>query len=141
VRALAHPQFVAGTVDTGVIGRDGAEMAEAVPPSPAALARAAARLIAPSLAPGLRLNAAPARTGHFLLDGAPIAVALDGSHAPPERATLVCEGGQAWRLEPWHHQASDAASAGDGAILAPMPGRVIAVDVAQGQAVTKGKSS
>jgi 3-methylcrotonyl-CoA carboxylase alpha subunit len=85
VRALAHPQFVAGTVDTGVIGRDGAEMAEAVPPSPAALARAAARLIAPSLAPGLRLNAAPARTGHFLLDGAPIAVALDGSHATHTR--------------------------------------------------------
>jgi 3-methylcrotonyl-CoA carboxylase alpha subunit len=141
VRALAHPQFVAGTVDTGVIGRDGAAMAEALPPSPAALARAAARLIAPSLAPGLRLNAAPARTGHFLLDGAPIAIALDGSHAThtPQRATLVCEGGQAWRLEPWHHQASDAASAGDGAILAPMPGRVIAVDVAQGQAVTKGQ--
>ncbi|GHC89929.1 acetyl-CoA carboxylase biotin carboxylase subunit [Novosphingobium pokkalii] len=142
VRALAHPQFVAGTVDTGVIGRDGAAMAEALPPSPAALARAAARLIAPSLAPGLRLNAAPARTGHFLLDGAPIAIALDGTHAAtatPERATLVCESGQAWRLEPWHHQASDAASAGDGAILAPMPGRVIAVDVAQGQAVTKGQ--
>jgi 3-methylcrotonyl-CoA carboxylase alpha subunit len=70
-----------------------------------------------------------------------IAIALDSNHAThtPERATLVCEGGQAWRLEPWHHQASDAASAGDGAILAPMPGRVIAVDVAQGQAVTKGQ--
>lgn len=30
-------------------------------------------------------------------------------------------------------------AAGDGAILAPMPGRVIAVDVAAGDAVTKGQ--
>ena len=32
-----------------------------------------------------------------------------------------------------------AASAADGAILAPMPGKVIAVDVAAGEAVTKGQ--
>ncbi|MGC1467946.1 MAG: biotin/lipoyl-containing protein, partial [Sphingorhabdus sp.] len=29
--------------------------------------------------------------------------------------------------------------AGDGTILSPMPGRIIAVDVATGQAVTKGQ--
>ncbi|NMN05250.1 MULTISPECIES: acetyl/propionyl/methylcrotonyl-CoA carboxylase subunit alpha [unclassified Novosphingobium] len=138
-RALAHPQFVAGTVDTGVIGRDGAKMAQAVAPSPAALARAAARLVAPSLAPGLRLNSPPRRTARFLLDGAAIDVALDRPASGPARSTLVCEGGQAWLLEPWHHKASDAASAGDGAILAPMPGRVIAVSVAQGEVVAKGQ--
>ena len=32
-----------------------------------------------------------------------------------------------------------AGAAGDGAILSPMPGRVIAVDVAAGDAVTKGQ--
>ena len=34
---------------------------------------------------------------------------------------------------------SGAGSATDGTILSPMPGRIIAVDVAQGQAVTKGQ--
>jgi 3-methylcrotonyl-CoA carboxylase alpha subunit len=138
-RALAHPQFVAGTTDTGVIGRDGAAMAEAVPPSPAALSQAAARLVAPSLAPGLRLNAAPARTAHFLLDGAAVEVMLDGPATGPAPSTLMCEGGQVWRLEPWHHKASGAASAGDGAILAPMPGRVLAVMVTPGETVAKGQ--
>ncbi len=35
--------------------------------------------------------------------------------------------------------ASSAVSAGDGAILAPMPGKVIAVDVVDGDAVTAGQ--
>jgi len=34
---------------------------------------------------------------------------------------------------------TNASSASDGAILAPMPGRVIAVDVTEGQSVTKGQ--
>ncbi|MDR6511220.1 3-methylcrotonyl-CoA carboxylase alpha subunit [Novosphingobium capsulatum] len=138
-RLLHHPQFVAGAVDTGLIGRDGAALAEPLAPSAAALAKAAARLVAPSLAPGLRLNAAPVRTGHFLLDGAPIEIAFAGAATAPAPFTLVCEHGQVWRLEPWHHKPTDGATAGDGAILAPMPGRVIAVSVAQGDTVTKGQ--
>ncbi|MET3471282.1 3-methylcrotonyl-CoA carboxylase alpha subunit [Novosphingobium sp. 1529] len=138
-RLLHHPQFVAGNVDTGLIGRDGAALAEPLAPSAAALAKAAARLVAPSLAPGLRLNASPVRTGHFLLDGAPIEIAFAGAATNPAPSTLVCEHGQVWRLEPWHHKPTDGATAGDGAILAPMPGRVIAVSVAQGETVTKGQ--
>ncbi|KPF54682.1 methylcrotonoyl-CoA carboxylase [Novosphingobium sp. AAP1] len=138
-RLLHHPQFVVGDVDTGLIGRDGAALAEPLAPSAAALAKAAARLAAPSLAPGLRLNAAPVRSGHFLLDGAPIEIAFAGAATNPAPFTLVCEHGQVWRLEPWHHKPTDGATAGDGAILAPMPGRVIAVSVAQGETVTKGQ--
>lgn len=138
-RLLHHPQFVAGAVDTGLIGRDGAALAEPLAPSAAVLAKAAAQLVAPSLAQGLRLNAAPVRTGHFLLDGAPIEIAFAGAATAPAPFTLVCEHGQVWRLEPWHHKPTDGATAGDGAILAPMPGRVIAVSVAQGETVTKGQ--
>ncbi len=138
-RLLHHPQFVAGDVDTGLIGRDGAALAEPLAPSAAVLAKAAARLVVPSLAPGLRLNAAPVRTGHFLLDGAPIEIAFAGAATNPAPFTLVCEHGQVWRLERWHHKPTDGATAGDGAILAPMPGRVIAVSVAQGETVTKGQ--
>ncbi len=138
-RLLHHPQFVAGDVDTGLIGRDGAALAEPLAPSAAVLAKAAARLVVPSLAPGLRLNAAPVRTGHFLFDGAPIEIAFAGAATNPAPFTLVCEHGQVWRLERWHHKPTDGATAGDGAILAPMPGRVIAVSVAQGETVTKGQ--
>src|SRR5690606_28429122 len=35
--------------------------------------------------------------------------------------------------------AAGTASVADGAVLAPMPGKVIAVDVAEGEAVTKGQ--
>ncbi len=138
-RLLHHPQFAAGDVDTGLIGRDGAALAEPLAPSAGVLAKAAAKLVAPSLAPGLRLNAAPVRSGHFLLDGAPVDIAVDGASAHPAPFTLVCEAGQVWRLEPWHHKPTAGATAGDGAILAPMPGRVIAVAVAQGETVTKGQ--
>lgn len=138
-RLLQHPQFAAGDVDTGLIGRDGAALAEPLAPSAAVLAKAAAKLVVPSLAPGLRLNAAPVRSGHFLLDGAAVEIAFEGASAHPAPFTLVCEAGQVWRLEPWHHKPTAGATAGDGAILAPMPGRVIAVAVAQGETVTKGQ--
>jgi 3-methylcrotonyl-CoA carboxylase alpha subunit len=52
---------------------------------------------------------------------------------------LVAEGGQVWRLEPWRVDAGASGHAGDGAILSPMPGRVIAVDVTAGDAVAKGQ--
>jgi 3-methylcrotonyl-CoA carboxylase alpha subunit len=37
------------------------------------------------------------------------------------------------------HDIGGAASAADGAILAPMPGKVITVDAAEGETVTKGQ--
>jgi 3-methylcrotonyl-CoA carboxylase alpha subunit len=37
------------------------------------------------------------------------------------------------------HDGTGHASAADGAIIAPMPGKVIAIDVSEGQAVTAGQ--
>src|SRR3546814_20269330 len=54
-------------------------------------------------------------------------------------AMLVAEGGSVWQLAPWRADASAGGVAGDGAILSPMPGKVIAVDVAAGDKVTKGQ--
>jgi 3-methylcrotonyl-CoA carboxylase alpha subunit len=47
--------------------------------------------------------------------------------------------GQTWWVEPYRYAGGAHASAHDGDILSPMPGRIIAVDVAAGQAVTKGQ--
>jgi len=140
VNALAHPDFVAGQMDTGLIGRDGDRLAQPPIPSDAVLADAAANLVARSLAPGFRLNAQPCRSGRFLLDNDAVEIALtvDGV-ADPQDFTLVAEKGQVWLFQPWRMDSAHGAAVGDGAILAPMPGRVIAVDIRQGQDVSKGQ--
>jgi 3-methylcrotonyl-CoA carboxylase alpha subunit len=140
VKALQHPDFAAGKVDTGLIGRDGEALAEPPVPSSESLRVAAQALVPATLAPGLRLNAPPARTAWFVLDGEKIEIELDGEGSDePMPGVLVTEHGQAWLLAPWRRDGAHGAAAGSGAILAPMPGKVIAVEVAQGQVVTKGQ--
>ena len=67
-----------------------------------------------------------------------IALTGHGTHRPKERA-FVAEKGMVRVLEPWRRAATHGAADGDGAILAPMPGRIIAVEVTEGQIVTKGQ--
>ena len=52
---------------------------------------------------------------------------------------LVSESGQTWEVSPWRASGAAAGGAADGAILSPMPGRVIAVEVAAGEQVAKGQ--
>ena len=139
VKALAHPAFIAGDVDTGLIGRDGEAMAEPPVPSAQALSAAAARLVQASGFAGFRLNAAPRATARFCLDGEPVEVALTGGSDAPAPCAFVTEQGQAWRLTPWRKDGVHGGGAGDGAILSPMPGRIIAVEVAAGDRVAKGQ--
>ena len=111
-------------------------------PSEEALAAAAAALVGPAPLTGFRLNAAPRREGRFLLDDTP--VTIDFAEEPEakeatEGAVLVSEGGQTWALARFRADAGGAGAAADGAILAPMPGRVIALDVADCDTVTKGQ--
>ncbi|HEX7822176.1 MAG TPA: acetyl/propionyl/methylcrotonyl-CoA carboxylase subunit alpha [Sphingobium sp.] len=139
VKALEHPAFVAGDVDTGLIGRDGEVLAEPPVPSAEALSRAASTLTPGSGLWGFRLNAAPLATASFLLDGEAVEVTLSwGGTSEPQPSALVTEQGQAWLLTPWRTDGTHTA-AGDGAILSPMPGRVIAVDIAAGDVVTRGQ--
>jgi 3-methylcrotonyl-CoA carboxylase alpha subunit len=140
VKALAHPQFVAGRVDTGLIGRDGEAMAQPVMPSAATLAKSAMALVPKSGAPGFRLNAAARLWSRFLLEGETIEVALTGGGTEqPLESVLVTEMGEAWLLQTWRAHPAHGAATGDGAILSPMPGKIIAVAVSEGQAVIKGQ--
>jgi 3-methylcrotonyl-CoA carboxylase alpha subunit len=141
VEALEHEAFVEGNVDTGLIAREGDALMPPEFPSNEALADAAAALIGELPMAGFRLNAQSRRTDNFLLDGATIAID-HGAAEPGSEAVdslLIAEGGQVWQLTPWRAAGGTAGAAGDGAILAPMPGRVIAVDVAAGDNVTKGQ--
>jgi 3-methylcrotonyl-CoA carboxylase alpha subunit len=141
VKALDHPDFAAGEVDTGLIARGGEAMADPPVPSPEALSRAAMTLVRDAGGqPGFRTNAAAARTARFLLDGSPVDVRLEGAgtHHPAPSA-FVIEQGQAWHLTPWRKTGATGGTAASGAIFAPMPGTVIAVDVAAGDMVKKGQ--
>ncbi len=139
IAALAHPEFAAGEVDTGLIGRDGEAMAADPAPSAEALTDAAMAMVPVSLASGFRLNAPECRTAPFLLDGVRVDVALAGEGADePSTDMLIAESGMVWQLSPWR-VGGGAAAAGSGTILSPMPGKIIAVEVRKGDLVTKGQ--
>ena len=146
VEALDHPAFVAGEVDTGLIAREGDALMPPLRPSDEALADAGLTLVGNQPFAGFRMNAAPRTTAHFLLDREPIEVDFAegddlGQGDTVERAdgaVLVAEGGQVWRMTAWRVDGAADGGAADGAILSPMPGRVLSVEVADGQRVAEG---
>ena len=95
---------------------------------------------------GFRLNAAP-RSLTAIVHKSEVRV-FDLVQSPPDPflpreidpdGILVFEHGNAFLFETPHAIARAGAAASDGEIKAPMPGKVIAVDVAQGDSVTNGQ--
>ncbi|HWV13112.1 MAG TPA: acetyl/propionyl/methylcrotonyl-CoA carboxylase subunit alpha [Sphingobium sp.] len=140
VKALRHSDFAQARLDTGLIGREGDALLPAALPSVSPLEAAASTLAAPGPIAGFRLNAEPRQDGWFLLDGAPVKVALSVSgEGKAGRSVIVAENGQSWLLTPWRAGGQGGGEASDGAILSPMPGRIISVSVTAGDKVTKGQ--
>lgn len=148
-RAAAHPDFVAGRVDTGFIERHTQILVPPQAPSPAVLAAAAAAIVPPSTGDpwnslfGFRANAPVSPLVEVEVGGKPYLVAatpdaamvhVDGVHADG----VLFANGEAWAFGPRRADHGDGGGDGDGALLSPMPGRVISVLVAVGQAVRKG---
>ena len=169
VRAADHREFREANLDTGFIGRfedqliipDEASQSEWIAAARFALADQPQDAV--YLPQGFRLNAPTAmrvtlgnagvsRTIHSGLDaklivsdfGSPMVLAGDGGGAETYAAMVdddkivVFSGGRAIPFErtvrgTGHH------SAHDGDILSPMPGKIIAVDVAQGDRVIAGQ--
>ena len=138
VRALEHPAFVSGTVDTGLIAREGDALLPPAQPDATVLAAAATAMVQPGPLAGFRLNAAARCEARVLLDGQAVTVTL-GAAAERPAAPYVMQGGQSWTLAPWRVDGAAAGGASDGAILSPMPGRIIAVAVEQGAQVVRGQ--
>jgi 3-methylcrotonyl-CoA carboxylase alpha subunit len=142
VKALEHPDFAAARLDTGLIGREGDALMPPGRPDDEAIADAARALTQGGALAGFRLNAPLRTAAGFLLDGEPVTIDLDprdGADSEPADDVLIAQGGQVWRLSPWRAGSAGSADAADGAILSPMPGRIIAVAVEADQAVTKGQ--
>ncbi|WP_066794454.1 acetyl/propionyl/methylcrotonyl-CoA carboxylase subunit alpha [Sphingomonas soli] len=149
VKLLADPDFIAGKMDTGLIDRRGDALMPPRIPTEETLRGAAWRLMEeaperrPDL-PGFRLNASVRRTAVLDVDGtrAPVDFTEDGERwfmEVHDGRVRVTENGQTFSIGFARFDGKAGASAGDGAILAPMPGRVTAVDVAAGDTVTKGQ--
>ncbi len=148
INALEHPDFASGNVDTGLLARDLDALLPDEAPDPDDLEQAAETFTRQSMA-GFRLNRSRNHRVVLSVDGlatevdAPILdyvdlKPLDAGSMPPE-GWFLSGNGQTWRVEPFRSSGGGNAHAGDGTIVSPMPGRIIAVEVTQGQAVTKGQ--
>ena len=84
----------------------------------------------------VRLVSAADHTVHLLVDGRPEHAVLDVQRG----AVDVVHRGQRWAWERPDPFGDHAVAAGDGTLLAPMPGTVLAVNVAEGQAVAEGET-
>ncbi len=144
---LQHPDFISGDVDTGLIGRDVDFLVEAPEADSDELADVAALLAAnPGEGPwnsalGFRANANANTTARIRDDAGTVhVVALsEVADKEPARDVLAFTGGFARRYTLDRHEGGHVGAASDGSILSPMPGRIIAVEVVAGQAVTKGQ--
>jgi 3-methylcrotonyl-CoA carboxylase alpha subunit len=167
MRLLAEPEFAAGIMTTGFIGSHQDRLIEAPQPSRAILRWAAADLAEKYVAGkwdgperklfegnfGFRLNASPKGKVELIVDGEPTLVDVDrealrndfdryrGSRSSPidGNSTAYFEGGAAFVIAGNRADGTHAGGVGDGAILSPMPGRIIAVMVAAGDTVAKGQ--
>ena len=154
-RCLDHPDFIAGEVDTGFIEARLEALAPTPPPSTHALASAAMALVLDeedrppepwTHLTGFRLNAPPAGALKLYLDGQALDAPLASDDLPGDvlltdiGEIVVFDAGEAFTLaqRPPLRDAAHGAG-GDGAIRAPMPGKVVAVAVSLGDKVQRGQ--
>jgi 3-methylcrotonyl-CoA carboxylase alpha subunit len=150
--ALLFPGFGTGDIDAGFIERNLAELVPEAEPDDAIWRGAAA--VATAMAEdepladlvGFRMNAAPAaivalgRGGEFrnvALDNDVPMAAVSGFR-DDERVVVFYEG-QAYEFELSSRGSVGGHGVADGVIVAPMPGRVSAVEVSAGETVAKGQ--
>ena len=97
---------------------------------------------------GFRPNAPQQRRVRLIVDSAPTDVEI-GDHALCYDRVRTCvvdgrqrtyfEDGAAFVVSAFRAEGAAAGASGDGAITSPMPGRIIAVEVAAGASVAKGQ--
>jgi len=161
-RLLRVPQFASGSIDTGFIDRHLEELSTRPEPS-ADLADKAASLLqhlphsyvgnelwlTRHLADGFRLNANRETEATVYIDGqAAIGKLLSDDDLPLDlaemptdisHALVLFERGQAHRATLEFRPTLGGHGVADGAVLAPMPGKVTSVEVSKGEKVAKGQ--
>ncbi len=153
---LGEADFASGAVDTNFIAAHQDELT-AIPPLSDDAVDTAVHLLVDTQAhqscalamSGLRLNAAPVQNVMIEVDGEPVSATIPTdwsaranylNRATWDKGDLIkFDNGHAYRVALYHPRGSSEGAAGDGSILSPMPGKIIAVEVVAGQSVTKGQ--
>ena len=158
IRLLRHQDVKEGRLDTGLIERNQDSLVARPAVSDALLSDALENLMHADGSNfqmvlhyrGFRMNAEPKSAFTLLVDGEPrsfrFGISPPGEYrnyqlyslTDPDKTTARIEG-ELVTIRPPRYESSGSASAADGDILAPMPGKVIAVDVAAGDSVTAGQ--
>ena len=153
-RCLDHPDFISGDVDTGFISGRIDELATQPLPSDSLLSVAAAAFLdaAGRETPtpwthltGFRVNATPQSSIRMFLDGKPIDAPLPDGDLEADllmthESVVLFEAGETFVLCAQPPLRSLDAVSGNGAIVSPMPGKVVTVSVAIGDEVAKGQT-
>jgi len=154
-RLLDDPDVRAGDIDTGLIEARRENLVTPPVPSQAALS-AAVRSFRPRSegspwtdCEGFRLNAPPHWAMQLALNGSPVEVSLSAPfssdpepglyRSTDDDAVVVFENGFAQVFRPAELTGAGAGAAGDGDILAPMPGRIVQVHTTLGATVRRGE--
>jgi len=145
-RAASDPDFVAGDIDTGFIARH-LSLVPGDVPDETTIAQAANALLPQGAGPWAALQGfragAPAQTQVSVMVAGHIynvtpqtggAVWTDGV------SSVLFADGQARPFGPPRYEATGSAGADDGALVAPMPGMVMVLNVKQGQKVKRGEN-
>ncbi|MBB4438115.1 MULTISPECIES: acetyl/propionyl/methylcrotonyl-CoA carboxylase subunit alpha [Rhizobium] len=147
-RIAVDPDFCAARIDTGFLDRHGDSLV-AMDPSEIAIDTAATVLSRNTYGDpwtaltGFRIagaddNRVRIRIGEHLLWGQSRRE-LEANTVTIGETTVLFDAGNAWPISlPVASEVEASQGAGDGAILSPMPGLVISVDVAEGDHVAKG---
>jgi acetyl/propionyl-CoA carboxylase alpha subunit len=154
-RCLDHADFVQGDIDTGFIEARASALVDLDDPSTAVLTAAAcvsARAAQPagpspwSKLEGFRINSRPRFEASVDGGGKRYDLSLEGLASSAlstrliEDQVLVFEDGAVHAFTSWRSHRGDSAQASNGAMLSPMPGRMVAVMVEVGQVVTRGQA-
>jgi 3-methylcrotonyl-CoA carboxylase alpha subunit len=151
-RAASHADFIAGRIDTGFIERHGAQLIPGIEPDASVLQAVARALVSNqtndpwAALTGFRIAAPPHTEVAVQIAGVIHMVAIDPTGESTGTSAIMADGervlfmeGQAWPFGSPRADRSGVGPASDGMILSPMPGRVIAVEVALGDKVKKGQ--
>ncbi|MCB4861938.1 acetyl/propionyl/methylcrotonyl-CoA carboxylase subunit alpha [Sphingobium sp. PNB] len=157
---LSMEDFAAGCLDTGLIERQGEALTRTDGPSDRVLAAAGERFRSDWLARsdwddrsfrdglfGFRLNGQSKTKVDLFVDSRHVVVEAQSddlrtglcSDMERDGTIIVTEAGQSWFFSQTPPVKAGGGAASDGAILSPMPGRIIAVAVTQGDKVAKGQ--
>ena len=155
IRALEHPDFAAGNIDTGFIARHESAL---IPPTDIlshvldaaanfAMHEHAHRGSDPwDASDSFRLAGRAEQTADFVVDGKRVSVSIPAAAHADEAMRLangdiaVMAGGETWAVHPYDpFEAAESAGTVADRIVSPMPGKIVSVLVRPGETVKRGQ--